>query len=433
MMVRWLAAVLALFTFSALGCGSQGTASLAASPTPTCTDADAVARVRPSVVQVYAEGYATSAIGTGVVVGPNGLVLTAAHVVRGLSRVSILPDKLAMLPNKDSATFRGVVVAKRDDIDLALIVAGSAAGLPALSMADDPALKQGDRLLALGYPAGTERGAASLVGGLFTGLFEKGTVTYIGTDAPVTHGNSGGPLFTQCGTVVGIVSFGVKGSATDNYAVASMHARTLIAEHASRASVSATSMPPPVPPVVRETPRSTPPPTVRVAPPTAAPIRSTATPPAVAVSRTTPDPFEFCALAGTADWPVEEYRGAVRYTGEPYPFAGRVFRCWSGKVLTYETGASGGVCMKLDRSNTPDQYLRDWCRANPNTTNLPFAVIGHGPRLYTWACAGGVPIITGRRSTSDIDALDYIIGVWVEVTRATAYQPVNDHGILPGC
>lgn len=164
------------------------------------------------------------------------------------------------------------------------------------------------------------------------------------------------------------------------------------------------------------------PPTPSPSPPAPTPSPATSTGP-----RTTADPFEFCALAGTADWPVEQYQGAVRYSGVAQPFAGRVWRCWSGKVLGCDAGTSAQVCLKRDTSQTPPASLVQTCRQKGTGELLGFETLRSS--VYHWACRAGAPVITGPAEYLDpttgqiwsvldiLDGLGYLIGPWVEILR----------------
>jgi hypothetical protein len=161
--------------------------------------------------------------------------------------------------------------------------------------------------------------------------------------------------------------------------------------------------------------------------PTAAPqpaVAPAATPTVTLAPQTVADPFQFCALVGTADWPVEDHRGTVRYVGPAQPFPGQVFRCWAGKVLGCITGGTAGQCMKLVHNDVAGPALISYCRENPSSGSLPGYVRGHGPLVYEWGCRGGVPVIVSRNDASDIDALGYAIGPWQELRPgAAAVQP----------
>jgi len=176
------------------------------------------------------------------------------------------------------------------------------------------------------------------------------------------------------------------------------------------------------PPAVQRTPQ---------APAAAATTTPTPSPqptaPAAASGTAIADPFAFCAAVGTADWSVTDYQGTARYVGPDQPFPGKVWRCWDGKVLGCETGATAGQCMKPNLSREPGPQLVAWCRANPDSSP-PFAATGHATAYY-WACTNGAPLIIGdaefldpktgqlQRIADHIDGLGYLIGPWDEIPR----------------
>ena len=205
------------------------------SPTPTvtataraCDDPTAAARVRPSVVRIEAG----RGMGTGVVVAPD-LVITAEHVVETVQSV-----RLALA---DGRTTTATVLARRPQQDLALLRAATT-GLTPAAWGDDRALRPGQPLLALGFALGIP-GEPSLTGGRFSARRAERGVDLIQTDAPLNPGNSGGPIFTQCGEVVGIVSFGLVEGQGLNFAVAARHARELAANPTAGPSSSPTTSP----------------------------------------------------------------------------------------------------------------------------------------------------------------------------------------------
>jgi S1-C subfamily serine protease len=217
------------------------TATPAASPSPsgsaarTCDDPSAAARIRPSVVRIEAG----RDMGTGVIVAPD-LVITAEHVVETVQSV-----RLALA---DGRTAAATVLARRPQQDLALLRV-SASGLIPAAWGDDRALRPGQPLLALGFALDIP-GEPSLTGGRFSAHRTEKGVDLIQTDAPLNPGNSGGPIFTQCGEVVGIVSFGLVEGQGLNFAVAARHARELAANPTAAASsspVASTRTPSPAP------------------------------------------------------------------------------------------------------------------------------------------------------------------------------------------
>jgi S1-C subfamily serine protease len=216
----------------AAGTVTRTPAGTAGQATRVCDDPSAVARVRPSIVRIQAG----TSVGTGIATTAS-LVVTAEHVVRGAQSVRLT------LPNGNAAT--ATVLVRRPDQDLALL-STAATGLTPVTWGDEQSLRPGQPLLSLGY-ARDIPGEPSLTGGRFSARRVDGGVTLVQTDTPLNPGNSGGPLFTQCGEVVGVVSFGLTDAQGLNFAVAATHARAL-------ASSAGTATVPPSPTVIRSTP-----------------------------------------------------------------------------------------------------------------------------------------------------------------------------------
>jgi S1-C subfamily serine protease len=191
-----------------------GTAVMLAGDAAACAESDGAARVRASSVLVSTE----DALGTGVVVR-DGLVMTAAHVVGD--------DAVASIETAH-ARLRGRVVGVDAERDLAFIRTDTD-GLPAAAFSNESALAAGDRLLALGYPAGLA-GEPTITGGVFSALRREGGVTYVQTDAALNPGNSGGPLFTACGDLVGINVAMLESAPNINFAVAASEVERAIDE-----------------------------------------------------------------------------------------------------------------------------------------------------------------------------------------------------------
>lgn len=136
-------------------------------------------------------------IGTGFVVGANGMAATCRHVVEGMqSPVAILNDQ---------SEFPVHIVAISRKYDLALVQVLAHGNLPFLAMREDEGMVPGERIFAIGTSAGLH---STVTDGVFTG-FRKimpREERFIQFSAPVNHGNSGGPLLDQQGRVVGVVS-----------------------------------------------------------------------------------------------------------------------------------------------------------------------------------------------------------------------------------
>jgi serine protease Do len=135
--------------------------------------------------------------GSGVIVSPDGYIITNNHVVADAVDVEVV---LA-----DRRQFKGKVVATDPKTDVA-VVKIQATNLPAAVWGDSSQLAVGDFVLAIGNPLGLSRtvtfGIVSAVGRADVGVadFEY----FIQTDAPINPGNSGGALVNINGEVVGI-------------------------------------------------------------------------------------------------------------------------------------------------------------------------------------------------------------------------------------
>jgi serine protease Do len=188
-----------------------------------------VRRASPSVVQVMVTSYgpieqsrsSTSlvlgrqqSIGSGVIIDPDGYIVTNAHVVRGAYRVMVnipaevndeSPDQT--LVNNRSRTVEARILGSDSEIDLALLKV-EVKGLRALPFGDYNKLRQGEVVLALGSPEGLQD---SVTMGVVSSPARQpdpdSTMVYVQSDAPINPGNSGGPLINVDGELVGINTF----------------------------------------------------------------------------------------------------------------------------------------------------------------------------------------------------------------------------------
>jgi serine protease Do len=136
-------------------------------------------------------------LGSGVIVSPDGYILTNNHVVDDATDVTVtLPDR---------REFKGRVVGKDAKIDLA-VVKIEANNLPAITVANSSKLEIGDFVLAIGNPFGVGQtvtmGIVSATGR--NGLGIEDYEDFIQTDAAINPGNSGGALVNDRGELVGI-------------------------------------------------------------------------------------------------------------------------------------------------------------------------------------------------------------------------------------
>ena len=137
-------------------------------------------------------------LGSGVIVSPDGYILTANHVVAEADEV-----KVSIADNKKEYTAK--VIGKDQATDIAVLKI-QAANLPAVTLADSDQLEVGDVVLALGNPFGVGQtvtmGIVSALGR--SGLGFNGYENFIQTDAAINPGNSGGALVDVEGRLVGI-------------------------------------------------------------------------------------------------------------------------------------------------------------------------------------------------------------------------------------
>jgi len=173
--------------------------------------AKAYEAVRQSVVRVRGransereDGYATEGVGTGVVIVDTGIILTNLHVVAGADQVQV--------EFFDGSESEASVIGVRPEHDLAVLQAKKLPDdLPAATLRSTADLAVGDEVVAVGFPFGIGPSAS---GGIVSGLQReyrspqgKQVLTnLIQFDAAANPGNSGGPLVTADGEVVGIVT-----------------------------------------------------------------------------------------------------------------------------------------------------------------------------------------------------------------------------------
>jgi serine protease Do len=185
-----------------------------------------VQQVSPAVVQILVTGYGAveqrgqtalighqRTLGSGVIVDPEGYIITNAHVVQGAVRVRVVLFTAENV-NSPHATLRSKtttmdarVLGVETEADLALLKI-EASGLPSLPLARYRDVRQGQRVFAFGSPEGLGN---SVTMGVVSSVARQPDpdrpMVYIQTDAPINPGNSGGPLVDIEGKIVGINAF----------------------------------------------------------------------------------------------------------------------------------------------------------------------------------------------------------------------------------
>ena len=143
----------------------------------------------------------SSALGSGFVIDKAGHIITNYHVVEGANEVTV------SFSNRD--TVKAEVVGTDPSTDLAVLrVDTSASALTPLPLGNSDAVRVGDPVVAIGNPFGLDRtvtsGIVSALQRLITAPNRFTIDHVIQTDAPINHGNSGGPLLSSRGQVIGV-------------------------------------------------------------------------------------------------------------------------------------------------------------------------------------------------------------------------------------
>jgi serine protease Do len=178
--------------------------------------------VAPAVVQIFATSYAPGdavhgedadlvstqrASGSGVIVDPEGYIVTNAHVVQGAHRLRVelhTPASSASILASRSRVVGGRVIGVDLETDLAVIRVDER-GLPHLSFGDSDELSVGQLVLAFGSPLGLQNSVSlGIVSAVARQLEPESPMIYVQTDAAINPGSSGGPLVDVRGRVVGI-------------------------------------------------------------------------------------------------------------------------------------------------------------------------------------------------------------------------------------
>jgi serine protease Do len=178
--------------------------------------------VGPSVVEIFTTSFLAGervvprtadlvttqrASGSGVIVDPDGYIITNAHVVRGAQRLRVeipVPSTGRSILATNSRTVNGQIVGMDLETDLALIKIDEH-NLPALAFADSDELQAGQIVLAFGSPMGLHNSVSlGVVSAVARQLEPESPMIYIQTDASINPGSSGGPLVDLRGRLIGI-------------------------------------------------------------------------------------------------------------------------------------------------------------------------------------------------------------------------------------
>ena len=184
-----------------------------------------VAKASAAVVQIKVAGYGQEeehathdamrvvrqhVIGSGIIVDPDGYILTNAHVVEGAQRIRvILPPRpvdsqLELRTTARMQMLDATLIGKNKESDIALLKV-EARGLPYLHLRANVPVHQGELVFAIGSPEGLQDTVTmGVVSAVTRQVDSNDSIVYVQTDAAINPGNSGGPLVDVNGNIVGM-------------------------------------------------------------------------------------------------------------------------------------------------------------------------------------------------------------------------------------
>ncbi len=192
---------------------------------------DVTERVGPAVVRVeigpkVRNARERSGLGSGIVISPDGLVLTNSHVVGSAKQIR--------LRDVEGIATDAHVLGVDSDTDLALLRADGVRDLRYASLGDSKTLRRGQLVVAIGNPLGFEStvtaGVVSALGRSIRSMSGRTIEDVIQTDAALNPGNSGGPLVSTAAEVIGINTAIISGAQGICFAVASNTAQFVLSE-----------------------------------------------------------------------------------------------------------------------------------------------------------------------------------------------------------
>jgi len=225
-----------LLSFALAGCGH----AVAADPTL----ADVFKRVNPSVLEIHTKEtdvaptgtngqVSVGGLGSGVLISPDGKILTAAHVVQTADVIVV------QFLSGEKIDAR--VVSSEPAADVALLqLERTPRQVSVATIGDSDAVEIGDQVFVVGAPLGVSH---TLTVGYVSGRRKPNATfggvsraEYFQTDAAINPGNSGGPMFNMRGEVIGLVSYNLSrtgGSEGLGFAITSKVASQLMLEEKS--------------------------------------------------------------------------------------------------------------------------------------------------------------------------------------------------------
>jgi serine protease Do len=187
-----------------------------------------VEKVDPAVVQIITRNLAPSdqsnpssslirssrGTGSGIIVDPNGYIVTNAHVVGSVKKIEVLlpqpadpTQKLRSVVMPSGRVLLADVIGIDRETDIAVLKIDRK-NLPHLPFGDSESIRQGNLVLAFGSPLGLDNSVTmGIVSNIARQVRPDDPVIYIQTDAAINPGNSGGPLVDSEGNLIGVNTF----------------------------------------------------------------------------------------------------------------------------------------------------------------------------------------------------------------------------------
>ena len=180
----------------------------------------------PNAPHHQQQQHAMEARGSGFIVAASGIIVTNNHVVKGAKTLSVTLDDGTVLPAK--------VVGTDPRTDIAVLKVDAGHPLPFIQLGNSRDVKPGEWVVAMGNPFGlSSTVTAGIVSAVSRDIGAGPYDQFIQIDAPINQGNSGGPLFTQDGKVIGMntaILSPTGGSVGIGFAIPSDMIRTVSAE-----------------------------------------------------------------------------------------------------------------------------------------------------------------------------------------------------------
>jgi hypothetical protein len=171
-----------------------------------------------------------TALGSGFLISADGEIVTNFHVIEGAQSAVVKLPTGAIFPV-------GGVLAHDPDRDLAILKV-SGKDLPFLTLGGNRNLQAGEHVIAIGSPLGLE---GTVTDGIVSSIRESDGKKWIQTTAPISHGNSGGPLLDMRGRVIGVVTLTSKEGQNLNFAIPADDVKVLFSNNGDVTPLAAVS------------------------------------------------------------------------------------------------------------------------------------------------------------------------------------------------